>query len=584
MNNMISTETQNFGFDFCSAYTEHIDPASSTECYDNFNGTSTNVVLAEDVLCDCTMTVEEMAEELRESSNDILASINEHQEDDGITLDEIISRSQPVKNTPHHRSMHQSRASLREEEEQCAVEGILDNVLSKAQLAVTRGIVWAADYDTKIWRPLQTDTQISNFLHGLGIRRYGNYLKYFVNRISGDPAFSIPGFFETTNNFGKVSFSDGLLDLRTGIFSERTMDDRITAVLRWSHDDINYTPNLEQFVAAMHSLAVTEEAYLRLQELCGVALHAEPSGRILYFQHHNPRIASFFTTLLGRVWSEESVSFLGLRDHEKSFRTAQVLERPVIISAKEGDVMLRDISTILALADGDGINVDRKHQEPFDFISRCILICAGRNMPLISKGGMQSLRYYLVRTNLTGELPEGFNTWNAAHYTREFLAWSLEGVKRYLANHGRFTFDEGSDIPREDASIVSFVQEQIVQDPKGKLPSSVLYEAYSSFCTQRNRPVLPKPRLIAYLRETFAIESRTVRVPWFNEGQPVFGYTGIRFDEEYQQSLEKPYDDGDNSDTWPRNSEESDEEDFDIKDEDSWSPEFEPSGELDFND
>lgn len=449
-------------------------------------------------------------------------------------------------------------------------------------MAVSRGIIWGASLDEKIWKPLQTEAQISNFLHGLGIRCYGNTVRWFASRISGDSEYKAPGFFETANLWGKVSFADGLLDVRTNNFVERSLDDRVTAVLRYAYRDITLSPHYERLTEAMKALTVTESSYLRLQEFCGVALHAEPSGRILYFQHHNPRIASIFTKIIGKVWSEDDVSFLGLRDHEKAFRTAQVLEHPVVISGKEGESTLRDVSTVLALADGDGINVDRKNQDPFDFVGRCSLICAGKNLPSLQKGSMGTFRYYLIRVNLTGDMSDGMSIRDILSMPKEFILWSLEGLRRFISNKGRFTFDEGSDIPREDASFLIFVDEMIVPDPNGKIPSSALYDAYSSYCTQHDMPVLPKPRLVSYLRETFQIESRTIRVPWNNGGAPSFGYVGIRFSEPYQALLTELSEDSGEPAQWNSTiyDEDEDDEDYDTQNDDSWYPDFQPTSEM----
>ena len=567
-NHIIANETQTFGFDFNSTYLEHADPAPN----DSHNDTAAKANLTE--ASECMMTVEEMAEELRSASNKIIDDIEDPQDDDGIAIEEIIANRQHLSSTLRPRSTRRGRADIREEDQR-TVEDILADVLSRADLAVSRGILWGASLEDQIWKPLQTDAQISAFLHGLGIRRYGNTVRWLAQRVTGDPNFRRSRFFEKANLYGHVAFADGLLNLRTNEFRDRTLADRVTAVLSWSYAEVQAPTHYDRFVEAMHSLAETEEAYLRLQELSGVALHAEPSGRILYFQHPNPRIASIFTTLIAKSWSEEAVTFLSLRDIERSFRTAQVLERPIVISNKEGESTVNDLSTVLALVDGNGVNTDRKHMDPFDFVSRASFICAGRNLPSLSKTSTSTMRYFLVRSNLTGELPEGTSVRELLSYVCEFAAWALEGLRRFLENGGRFTFSDASEIAREDNSIAMFVGEFLQKDPEGKIPSSALYDAYQAFCMQKNMPVLPKPRVIAYLKENFQIVSQTIRVPWYNEGNPVFGYLGFRFTDAYlDQILES--DDSECESCIPSDSDEED----DVAEVSSWVPEFEHCGEL----
>lgn len=573
-NDKMTCTTESFGFDFSSVYAQ-CAPSSDPAEHGNHLSYSSNVAILHE---DYEPSIDEMVDELSAVTEKALKAIAEvEDDDDGVTAADVLACGQKARRDPR---VSRSKAALQEQEDSLSVERILDQTLECAELVVSRGIVWGADRYTKIWKPLQTESQMANFLHGLGIKRYGNSLKWLGQRISGDPAFKVKGFFETGSLWGRVSFADGILDVRSSTFAERTLSDRVTATLRWSYNEIECPLNLERFKEAMRGLAVTEEAYLRLQELCGVALHAEPAGRILFFQHWHPRVASVFTKLLSKVWDEDYVTFLGLRDHERSFRTAQVLERPIVISAKEGDSTIKDISTILALADGDGINADRKYLEPFDFISRCSLICAGRNLPSLQKGSMQTLNYFLTRVNLVGDLPENTSIHEILSYTKEFVAWSLDGLRRYISNHGRFTYDADSDIQREDSSIIDFVKDMIVGDPCGKIPTSALDEAYASYCARNNLTVLPKTRLLSYLRETFQIESRTIRVPWFNGGHPSFGYVGISFSEEYQALLAELPDDAPNSDEWPHVSKEDEGEPDASEDEDDWIPDFEHCEEL----
>ena len=92
--------------------------------------------------------------------------------------------------------------------------------------------------------------------------------------------------------------------------------------------------------------------------------------------------------------------------------------------------------------------------------------------------------------------------------------------------------------------------------------------------------MLPKPRLVSFLRDTFPIESRTIRAPWFDKGQPVFGYVGIRFDEGYLALLAESSDDESDSNILHQAAD--DEEDAYDAESDDWSPDFVPSKELVF--
>ena len=190
------------------------------------------------------------------------------------------------------------------------------------------------------------------------------------------------------------------------------------------------------------------------------------------------------------------------------------------------------------------------------------------------------MRYFLVRSNLTGDLPDGISDWEITRYTKNFVVWALDGLRRFISNGGKFTYDEESDIPREDVSVVNFVSEMIVADPNGKIPSTALYDAYESFCTRSNLPALSKQRLISYLKNTFPIQSRTVRASWYNNGQPSFGYVGIRFSEKYQELLSDLSADSPDSDEWKHISDEDEDELYASEDGDDWRPDFEYGSEL----
>ena len=577
--NSMTYQTDDFGFDFYSVFAKRFGTTAFTsERTEDLANSSNNAVPDDIAAPDDFMSIEEMAQDLRNA----LSNEEENDVGDGVSLSEIMRRNQKPHIIPGEAPVRRKEIQMHDLEDQLSIDRILDQVLQEAQLAVSRGIIWGATLDAKIWRPLQTDAQISSFLHSLGIRRYGHSVRWFANRITGDPTYRSPGFFESACLWGKISFADGLLDIQTNTFRERMLDDRVTAVLRYPYASIQSPPSYRRLEEAMRSIAGSDQTYLRLQELCGVALHAEPSGRILYFQHFNPRVASIFTKLLGKIWSESAVSFLGLRDYERSFRTAQVLEHPIAISGKEGENTLKDISTILALVDGDGVNTDRKNMDPFDFVGRCSLICAGRNLPSLQQGSMQTLRFYLVRVNLTGELPENISIRELLGYTREFIVWSIEGLRRYIANNGHFTSDADSDIPEEDASIIDFVNKALEDDPNGKLPASILHETYASFCAENNITQLPKERLVSYLRDTFHIKSRTIRVSWYNKGRPVFGYVGVCFNEDYLSLIAKMADEESPTDPWRQELEDSDEDDRQSFEDDDWKPDLQDMDTLNF--
>ena len=97
---------------------------------------------------------------------------------------------------------------------------------------------------------------------------------------------------------------------------------------------------------------------------------------------------------------------------------------------------------------------------------------------------------------------------------------------------------------------------------------------------------LPKPRLVSYLRDVFHIESRTIRIPWFNDGKPAFGYVGIRFNDEYFQHHMMP-DDEDSADEHlqPVQPDEDDRPFWDDDQsswDDGWKPDFVSYGNIDY--
>ena len=91
---------------------------------------------------------------------------------------------------------------------------------------------------------------------------------------------------------------------------------------------------------------------------------------------------------------------------------------------------------------------------------------------------------------------------------------------------------------------------------------------------------LPKPRLISYLRDTFRIESRTIRVPWYNGGNPVFGYVGVCFSGGYQELIMDLADDDADSDLGNQTIDDEEDAEYRAICDDDWKPDFEPCGEL----
>lgn len=84
------------------------------------------------------------------------------------------------------------------------------------------------------------------------------------------------------------------------------------------------------------------------------------------------------------------------------------------------------------------------------------------------------------------------------------LLWALDGLKRLLENKYKFSESEKSkrlkrEAMRENNSVISFVETELIFDEKARTPRADMYKAYSSYCRDNAFDTVRKKDAFAYI-------------------------------------------------------------------------------------
>lgn len=407
-----------------------------------------------------------------------------------------------------------------------AVEEIFYALCNNGYWCVDGQTLWACDRETCIWRAVYTPADMAAVAARLaGIHCLGDQAKLLLGRFLTH--FGLRHRFTTCQSWAVVSFADGLYNVRTDELRECTPHDRVIYALDMDYAEVECARKSTHFRRLVREAAGDEAAMNRLQELCGVALNAAPARALLYILAPNLRVSAAFVNMIDAVVDPVFVSHVSLSAHKRGFATAQVAGKHLVLSTMEGEAFVQDLESVLRILNGDGLNADRKFQDPLDFKASVTMVCAGRQMPTVQYNHVNSVSDFIVRVTLKGDLSH--REIAEMYSMREaFVFWAIEGLRRYL-EQGTFTACAEDDAEDEFTSLRDFVEECIELDPNASCASSVIIDAYADFCRENCRTFCADTDLHRYLRRVLGHGTSSVRVrDESGTSRVLSGYRGIR--------------------------------------------------------
>lgn len=310
------------------------------------------------------------------------------------------------------------------------------------------------------------------------------YIKNIVEQVSPD---------QVTTNKGFLNLKNGILWLDTMELQPHTPDIKTVVQL-----PVEYDPNADcSVIDAFLKKVVPEDAIPVVEEMAGYCLVPTmkyEKALLLYGEGGNGKgtLIAVLTHLLGHK-NISGVSFQDLA--ENRFASAELFGKMANLHADIPSRVLENSSRFKELVSGDLIRAEEKHKAPFAFNNRAKLIFSA-NEPPVSKDNTDGFHRRLLMV----PFPKKFTDRKLRKelFTPEalsgFLLRALQGLER-LQKQDRFSKSKVIEKTLEEYrkhsdTVMRFLDECCIIDPKEMTGKQDLYDAYRSECFQwGNQPV-----------------------------------------------------------------------------------------------
>ncbi len=191
------------------------------------------------------------------------------------------------------------------------------------------------------------------------------------------------------------------------------------------------------------------------------------------------------------------------------------------------------IGNIKSIIGEDGIQIDRKHREPWAGRVGARIIAAANEIPNLRDESRAFANRFIVLQTPVSFLGREDQTLDEklADELPGILQWAMEGYRAYKAS-GRLYQGEASkqaikDIEAVTAPFRTFIEDNIEYDPNARTPTQIAYEVYRSWCESNGQNPWAKNKFSAALIQTSELGKVRQSRP-NNDGNRVRCFAGLR--------------------------------------------------------
>ncbi len=187
----------------------------------------------------------------------------------------------------------------------------------------------------------------------------------------------------------------------------------------------------------------------------------------------------------------ENVSSLTWNELSEKFGTVQLYGKMANIFADLPNEKIRNTGTFKAITGEDNISAQHKFRDYFSFKPFCRLLFSCQSAPKNYEDNSDGFYRRLIIVVFDHSVPEDKKDGDLKEKLMAeqdgILMWSLEGLKRLMANKYKFsetvrTNAAVGNYKSQNSSILAFVQERCVVEVDSEVRRQELYSAYQEFC------------------------------------------------------------------------------------------------------
>jgi len=340
-----------------------------------------------------------------------------------------------------------------------------------------------------------------------------------------------------------LNLKNGLLDIRTFEFKPHTHEFLLTIQI-----PVEYKPEMK---SDLWQRVIQEDLYEEdakvLQEAFGYALFPDNRAQkmvILLGSGSNGK--SLILHVLEELLGKDNVSHIAPQTLVTNDFSLSVLQNKLAnIYADLPNLPMQTVGRLKALISGDTITADKKFKDQFDIQNRTKFYFSANVLPKVADDTIAFFRRLIIipfpkTFDESKADPDLFEKLTRPEELSGILNWAIEGLKRLIENHFRFSYHKSADeimelYTRASDPVKSFLDEQTVEDPNAYIVKQDLYSAYVEYV---NSHKLASPlsqtsffrNILKYRR--LATERKTVK------GQRVWVYIGLRLKNEQEKEEE----------------------------------------------
>jgi len=347
-------------------------------------------------------------------------------------------------------------------------------------------------YKAGIWQPI-TDRQVMRIIRKVINRAKPN----LYQRQMGQNAIEIlklaaPERNEIDTDGRLINLKNGMLCLETYEMIDHSPDYYSTVQVPIIYDAAAKCPKFENFLWEIFEGDAGRIAVM--QELMGYLLTTETKiHKAFFFYGDGANGKSVLLEIITMLVGRPNVSNISLKDLEKPFNRAALMGKTVNI-ATENEVTGRgfDSQYLKAIVSGDGINVEKKFQDPISYSPICKLIFATNNLPVspdCSYGFYRRIMIIPFNKQFTAETADIDLKNKLEGELAGILNWSLMGLRRlrqqkYNFSESVFIDQAFSKYKTEQNPMPEYIAERLIHSPGSRTKKCEIVDEYYAWCKE----------------------------------------------------------------------------------------------------
>ena len=295
-----------------------------------------------------------------------------------------------------------------------------------------------------------------------------------------------------------INVKNGIIDLKEHKILDHDPNIFTVNQLNCNYDENAYDKNVDDM---LNNITCNNKNLRKLiEEMLGYFLLGDcrfQKAFILLGQGSNGKSA--FLKLIENWLGRDNISELSLSQLNEKFKTAELVGKIANIGDDIDKNMLKDTSVFKKLVTGDGITVERKNKDAFNFINVAKMIFSANSLPPSSDKSNGFFRRITIipfnavfdkkNPNFDPNIEEKINTENARSY---LLNLALNGFMRLQKNKGFVIPEEVREVVNtyeiDNNNVLQWIESKVAEIENKTIHE--VYTEYCLFCNQNNQIAL----------------------------------------------------------------------------------------------